>query len=414
MVKTDNEGPRKPEATAWRNPLSRIRPSQLILLSTLPFIIYLFVSSIGYQSALRFILPGIGTTILVAILAYLSASILGITLAGLLILKIGEKTLLRFLIAGLALALASIFFFTRPMQDYTLVGSIEGRVAIVKGTPDRIADQIKARAFLDPQPVVVEGEKVKAIQVRGVDNAELALTRLQEGVVTGAFIPTEQAPADLPKLWQTTFLPDSARNPGVILLTFGIFLLLLTFGGWSSGHHPLAVFAELYVDLMRGIPMLVIILYVGFPIIGAIRDATGGAIDIPLLVRGVVGISLGYAAYMAEIFRAGIQAIPKGQYEASRSLGLTGWQSARFIILPQALRIVIPPLGNEFIAMVKDTSLLSVLSVRDITQRAREFSSATFQTFPPFNTVAVLYIVLTLAASSLVKYVERRTEAGKR
>jgi polar amino acid transport system permease protein len=391
------------------NPFRRLRPSQLILLSVLPFVVYLFVSSVGYQSAMRFILPGIGTTILVAILAYLFSSILGITLAGLLLLQLSEQTLQRFLIAGLVLSLASIFFFTRPKQDYTLVGSLEGSVAIIKGTPDRVADQIKARTF-DGGATTEE----KPVKVRGVDTVETALSRLQEGVVTGAFLPTDKAPTDLPKLWQTTFLADGARNPAVLLLTFGIFILLLAFGGWNSGHHPLAVFAELYVDLMRGIPMLVIILYVGFPIIGAIRDATGGAIDIPLLVRGVIGISLGYAAYMAEIFRAGIQAIPKGQYEASRSLGLTGWQTARFIVLPQALKIVIPPLGNEFIAMVKDTSLLSVLSVRDITQRAREFSSATFQTFPPFNTVAVLYIVLTLAASSLVKFVERRTDTQKR
>jgi polar amino acid transport system permease protein len=397
-------------ASATRfNPFRRLRPSQLILLSIFPFVVYLFVSSVGYQSAMRFILPGIGTTVLVAILAYLFSSILGITLAGLLLLQLSEKTLQRFLIAGLALSLASIFFFTRPKQDYTLVGSLEGSVAIIKGTPDRVADQIKARTF--DSSVATEEKPVK---VRGVDTVETALSRLQEGVVTGVFVPTAQAPTDLPKLWQTTFLADSARNPAVLLLTFGIFILLLTLGGWNSGHHPLAVFAELYVDLMRGIPMLVIILYVGFPIIGAIRDATGGVIDIPLLVRGVVGISLGYAAYMAEIFRAGIQAIPKGQYEASRSLGLTGWQTARFIVLPQALKIVIPPLGNEFIAMVKDTSLLSVLSVRDITQRAREFSSATFQTFPPFNTVAILYVVLTLAASSLVKFVERRTDTQKR
>jgi len=131
------------------------------------------------------------------------------------------------------------------------------------------------------------------------------------------------------------------------------------------------------------------------------------------VTRGIVGISLGYAAYMAEIFRAGIQAIPRGQVEAARSLGLSGWQTARFVVLPQALRIVIPPLGNEFIAMLKDTSLLSVLSVRDITQRAREFQAATFQVFPPFNTVAVLYIVLTLAASSLVKWIERHSSAGR-
>ena len=93
--------------------------------------------------------------------------------------------------------------------------------------------------------------------------------------------------------------------------------------------------------------MLVIILYVGFPLQGAIRDITAGIIDMSRVTRGIVGISLGYAAYMAEIFRAGIEAIPKGQFEAARSLGLNGWQTAFYIVLPQALKIVIPPLGKR-------------------------------------------------------------------
>ncbi|HEX7022448.1 MAG TPA: amino acid ABC transporter permease, partial [Trueperaceae bacterium] len=222
-----------------------------------------------------------------------------------------------------------------------------------------------------------------------------------------------RVPAGADVLWTVRFLPDSARSPTILLLVVGIIVALLTIAGQQSAHHPLAILAELYVDLMRGIPMLVIILYVGFPLHGAIKDMTGGFIDMSSLTRGVVGIALGYAAYMAEIFRAGIQAIPKGQVEASRSLGLSGWQTARFVVLPQALKIVIPPLGNEFIAMLKDTSLLSVISLREMTQRTREFMAATFEVFTPFNTVAILYIVMTLAASSLIKFVERRTEAEK-
>jgi len=193
-----------------------------------------------------------------------------------------------------------------------------------------------------------------------------------------------------------------------LFTVFGAFAGALAVAAYSSGHHPLRIVSELYVDLMRGIPMLVVILYVGFPLQGAIREATGGFIDMSRVTRGIVGISLGYAAYMAEIFRAGIEAVSSGQIEASRSLGLSNWQTARHVVLPQALRIVVPPLGNEFIAMLKDTSLLSVLSVRDITQRAREFQASTFEVFPPFNTVAVMYIVLTLMASSLAKTAERR------
>ena len=123
-----------------------------------------------------------------------------------------------------------------------------------------------------------------------------------------------------------------------------------------------------------------------------------------------IAIAIGYSAYMAEIFRSGIEAVPKGQVEAAQSLGLSRWLAARLIILPQALRIVVPPLGNEFIAMIKDTSLLSILSVRDVTQRMREFQSASFLPFAPFNTAAVLYVVITLACASFLRWIERRYE----
>jgi polar amino acid transport system permease protein len=127
------------------------------------------------------------------------------------------------------------------------------------------------------------------------------------------------------------------------------------------------------------------------------------------LQRGTLAIGFAYAAYMAEIFRAGIRAVPRGQIEAARSLGLSGWQSVRFIILPQALKIVIPPLGNEFIAMLKDTALVSYVGTGEIFRLARQFGAATLNNIPPFQTAAVLYIILTLGASSMLKWLERRT-----
>ena len=105
---------------------------------------------------------------------------------------------------------------------------------------------------------------------------------------------------------------------------------------------------------------------------------------------------------------------PRSQIEAARSLGLSTWQLARLVVLPQALRIVIPPLGNEFIAMLKDTSLLSILSVRDMTQRMREFQSASFLPFAPFNSAALLYVCLTLAAASLIGFIERKYDVKSR
>jgi len=390
----------RPAAGPPRNPFKRIRPSYLILLLLVPVVIYFFATTASYQRALSFLVPGLYVTVVATVLAYVSACILGMILAGLASLNIGERTVLRFTIAGVVLLVAAVVLFTRPKVEYVLIGQTGGKVAIIEGTPSGPADTVKNGAFPG-----AEG----TMPVRAAIDPSAGLKLLQNGTVQAAFIPAAEAPAGAHVLWTTHFLSPKLMQPAMALLVFAVGILLLSFGAWQSGRHPLNIFAELYIDALRGIPMLVIILYVGFPLQGAIRDATGGVINMSRLTRGVVGIALGYAAYLAEIFRAGIEAIPHGQTEAARSLGLNGWQTARYVVLPQALRIVVPPLGNEFIAMLKDTSLLSVLSVRDITQRAREFQAATFQVFPPFNTVALLYIGLTLAASSLVKWLERRT-----
>jgi len=381
--------------------LGSFRPSYLVLLSALPFAVYLFLTAPDYRGALDYILPGAGLTVLTTVLAYLAAVVLGLILAGLLLLKLGKRTLLYYGLAGILLGAGSVFFFTRPTQSYSLIGAPEGRVAILQGTPGGLISPVQDGTY---------AQGAEARSIRAVTSVEDALERLEAGTVDGALIPTERVPGGVNVLWEARALPERARGPALTLAVLSVLTLLLTFGAWSSGHHPLAIFAELFVDMIRGIPMLVIILYVGFPLQGAIREATGGLIDMSRLTRGVVAISLGYAAYMAEIFRAGIQAIPKGQLEAARSLGLSGAQTARFVVLPQALRIVTPPLGNEFIAMLKDTSLLSILGIRELTQLARELQASTFQVFPPFNTVALLYIALTLVASSLVKWLERRTK----
>lgn len=381
-----------------------IRPSNFVVLLSLPAVIYLFLSVENYQRALKFILPGIGWTISVAIGAYVASAIIGLIFAGLLSLKRSERTLLYFAIATLVLIVVSVIFFLRPTQEYALVGSAEGRVAIIQGTPKRISDLVRLGKYQ---------EDAKSMNIRGVPSLERALELFaSDDAITAALIPVTSVPQGEVILWRKVFLSDTYWVPGVIFAAFASILLLLVLASWQSGMHPLTVFAELYIDLIRGVPMLVVILYIGFIVTGAIRDVTG--LSLNMYSRGVAALSIGYSAYMAEIFRAGIQAIPKGQFEASRSLGLSAWQTARFIVLPQAIKIVIPPLGNEFIAMLKDTALLSVISVRETTQRMREFSSNTFLNFPPYNTAAILYVILTLAASSLMKWVERKTDTVKR
>ncbi|MEP7288132.1 MAG: amino acid ABC transporter permease [Chloroflexota bacterium] len=127
----------------------------------------------------------------------------------------------------------------------------------------------------------------------------------------------------------------------------------------------------------------------------------------------IVGLGVGYGAFLAELFRAGIQSIGKGQTEAARSLGMTYVQAMRFVILPQAFRVILPPLGNDFIAMLKDTSLITILAVPELTQRARLFASSTYRPFETYVTIAVLYLCMTLFLSFMVRVVERRMNLAR-
>ncbi len=383
--------------------IQSIRPSNFIFLMMVPGMIYLFATADDYQRALEFILPGVWMTVVVAIGAYFTSAVLGLVFAGLLNLRRSERTLTYSLVMVALLSTASLSFFTRPTVEYALVGTLEGRVAILPGTPQRISNRIRKGEF--------EGAEGDRFQIRSAATPQRALELIETSpAVSAAFIPVAEIPNGLEVIWRRSFLPDRFWLPGVLLLAAGTIVAMLILGSLQSGLHPAAVFAEFYIDVIRGVPMLVVILFVGFVLASALKQSLG--IDLNQYTRGVAALSIGYSAYMAEIFRAGIEAIPRGQTEAARSLGLSGWQTARYIVLPQAIKIVIPPLGNEFIAMFKDTALLSLISVRETTQRMREFQSNTFITFPTFNTAAVIYVILTLVGASLVKSVERRTDTA--
>lgn len=123
----------------------------------------------------------------------------------------------------------------------------------------------------------------------------------------------------------------------------------------------------------------------------------------------ILGLTFCYAAYMAEIYRAGIQSIPKGQMEAARSLGMSHFQSMRYVILPQAIRVILPPVGNEFISLLKDSSLISVVAVSDITRRGREFAGTYFIPVETWSMVALLYLTMTLFSARVVTYIEHKT-----
>ncbi|HBF41523.1 MAG TPA: amino acid ABC transporter permease [Anaerolineaceae bacterium] len=202
----------------------------------------------------------------------------------------------------------------------------------------------------------------------------------------------------------------------VLVLIFGLLVALarLSSAGWLKG------IATVYVEVIRGIPLLVqlIFWYFAFP---ALIKQVGASWGIPAfanyqadaMTMAILGMAFCYTAYMSEVYRSGIQSISKGQMEAARSLGMNYFQAMRYVIIPQAIRVILPPVGNEFITLLKDTSLVSTVAVADMTRRGREFMASNFIPIQTWVMIALLYLVLTVLSERLVSFLERRFKPEK-
>jgi len=199
---------------------------------------------------------------------------------------------------------------------------------------------------------------------------------------------------------------------GVLVgLVIGLILELMRL----SGKKWLSIPAQAYVDLFRGTPLLLQILAIHFAVLPTITmDILGMPSSPEATVSSFIALSLNAGAYIAEIFRGGIQSIEKGQMEAARSLGMTYGQAMRLVILPQAFKRMLPPLGNEFIALLKDSSLVTVIAVNDITYAAFVTAKNTFERWAPYITAGLMYLCLTLILSRIVILLEKRLQTGSK
>ncbi|WP_428426632.1 amino acid ABC transporter permease [Pararhizobium sp.] len=206
-------------------------------------------------------------------------------------------------------------------------------------------------------------------------------------------------------------------------LGLGIALMAL------SDRAPLRQIARFYTEVIRGIPILVLLFYIAFAGAPALVVAinfllspliSAGVIepmvvrDLSLMWRAIIALSIGYSAFIAEVFRAGILSVDKGQIEAAKALGLSRTQRFRLVVFPQAIRVILPPLGNDFVAMVKDSSLVSVLGVADITQAGKIYASGSFRFFETYSIVAYIYLILTVGLSLGLRRLELRLRQGQR
>ncbi|MFZ5860033.1 MAG: amino acid ABC transporter permease [Spirochaetota bacterium] len=206
-----------------------------------------------------------------------------------------------------------------------------------------------------------------------------------------------------PYLRILSFVPDGlVATFSVTLISIFFALLIGLFAGLGRISQKLFInrIATVYVEVIRGIPLLVQLFYIYY--------ALGPLLRLKGPPAAILAMSICYGAYMAEIFRAGMQAIPKGQMEAALALGMSRSMAMRKIIIPQTVRIILPPIGNEFIALLKDSSLVSILAVSDLLRRGREYASTSFRYFESYTVIALIYLVMTLFFSRLVGMMEER------
>ncbi|MDO9416592.1 amino acid ABC transporter permease [Pararhizobium sp.] len=240
------------------------------------------------------------------------------------------------------------------------------------------------------------------------------------GVIIANDIYTQVFSVVLKGLWVTVFVTIA----GFILATvLGLCIALMGL----SDVTALRQFARFYTEVIRGVPILVLLFYIAFvgapalvtlcnlllsPLISVGIADPVGVRDISLMWRAILALMIGYSAFIAEVFRSGIEAVDKGQIEAAKALGLSRYQRFRLVVFPQAIRVILPPLGNDFIAMVKDSSLVSVLGVADITQMGKVYASGSFRFFETYSIVAYVYLILTIGLSLGLRALEQRLKKG--
>ncbi len=205
----------------------------------------------------------------------------------------------------------------------------------------------------------------------------------------------------------------------LVAFTLASVLGLLLALGARSRFLVIRQLVRFYTEIVRGIPIIVLLLYVAFvlaPALVALFNWTTAHLglepirtrDFSLLWRAIIALTIAYSAFIGEVFRAGLQSVESGQIEAAEALGLNGWQRFRLIIFPQAIRTILPPLGNDFIAMIKDSSLVSVLGVLDITQLGKVTAAGNFRYFETYNIVALIYLTMTVSLSLVLRQLEKK------
>jgi len=278
-------------------------------------------------------------------------------------------------------------------------------------------EQVEIRSEIDGEVESISKKDNKAvIRVKGTEGTESYAAPVSAlGFEVGDQVYYGDVLATYKK-WRVGILMEGlwlTLKVSIIAIVFGILIGLFTGIARISSNPALKWSAITYIEMIRGSPLLVQI-FIWYFVLGTLFNnilTKHGIGQIPPLWFGVAALACFTGAYVAEMVRAGIQSIHRGQTEAARSLGMTYVKSMRYVILPQALRRILPPLSGQFISLIKDSSLLGIIAIRELTKATREVVTTSLQPFELWFVCALLYLVLTFSLSMLLQYLERRQMA---
>jgi len=264
-----------------------------------------------------------------------------------------------------------------------------------------------------PELIVAEVRSARARESRRFRLVFALTWAVLIGLLVGSLVAAGKVDGTFLATWGPYILGGIPITIVVSVFSIAAAIVFAVLGalGRLSVRAPIYAVATLYVSLVRGTPLIVQLLFVFL----ALPQIIPGTAGIPLIVLAIFALAFNYGAYMTEIFRAGIQAIPRGQIEAAGALGMTESQTMRRVILPQAIRIVIPAIGNEFIAMIKDSALVSIIGVQELLWRAQRVGQSNFRSLETLLLAALVYWILTIAFSIVQDRLEKRmAEADRR
>lgn len=272
-----------------------------------------------------------------------------------------------------------------------------------------ISESVRMKA---PDLIVAEVRAARARESRRF-RVVFALTWvLLIGLLVGSLVSAGKVDLTFLAKWGPYILGGIPITIVVSIFSIALAVVFAVLGalGRLSARPAIYAVATLYVSLVRGTPLIVQILFIYLALPQIIPASAG----IPVIILAIFALAFNYGAYMTEIFRAGIQAIPRGQIEASGALGMTDRQTMRRVILPQAIRIVIPAIGNEFIAMIKDSALVSIITVQELLWRAQRVGQSNFRSLETLLLAALVYWILTIAFSVVQDRLEKRMAESDR